>query len=363
MLIDRFSCRLLWKLIPALSLVGCGNIVLQTTSEPEENTSLLNSDAGVVSDTFFVSGSTLFDPCGKPVVLRGVNEMVTFVPDGKDGNPYFDDIANTGANSIRIYWRTTDTKDELDQLLSNAETHKLIPIIYVFNYPSPSTPSSSTTVMQAADFWTRSDIVPIVLKHQQWLIIALRERDLLTTETTDQWASNFDAAVQQIRQASINVPLAIDAPAIGTTYGADIDTLTATGATRISDDPQHNLLLSTNAWWQNYTSDTITSKITAAASLPLLIGEFSVNAQPPYSPCGNLFDYAALLQVAQDTGTGWEAWSWGAVTNQNCASLDMTNGGSSSSYSAWGQDVAISNVKSIHNTSVPARFTPGKGCQ
>ena len=180
---NRFSCRPLWKLIPALSLIGCGNIVLQTTSEPEQNSNLLNSDAGVVSDTFFVSGPTLFDPCGKPVILRGVNEMVTFVPDGKDGNPYFDDIVTTGANSVRIYWRTTDTADELDRLLSNAETHKLIPIIYVFNYPGPTTPSSSTSVSQAAKFWTQQDIIPIVLKHQQWLIITLRERDLAAIST------------------------------------------------------------------------------------------------------------------------------------------------------------------------------------
>jgi len=292
--------------------------------------------------------------------------MVTFVPDGKDGNPYFDDIVTTGANSVRIYWRTTDTADELDRLLSNAETHKLIPIIYVFNYPGPTTPSSSTSVSQAAKFWTQQDIIPIVLKHQQWLIIALRERDLAAIETPSEWASNFDAAVLQIRQASINVPLAIDAPAIATTYGADIDTLTRTGAIRIANDPRQNLLLSTNAWWQADTPETITSKIAAAAdaALPLLIGEFSVYAQPPYSPCSNvMFEYSTLLQVAEATHMGWEAWSWGAVTNQNCNSLDMTNSGSSARFSVWGQDVALSNTNSIHNTSVPANFTPGRGCQ
>lgn len=360
---DRFSCRPLWKLMPALSLIGCGNIVLQTTSEPEQNSFSLNSDAGVVSDTFFVSGPTLFDPCGQPVVLRGVNEMVTFTYQSKDGSAYLGEIAKTGANSIRIYWTTNDTKDDLERLLTNTEKNKLIPIIYVFNYQlGPSTVPIPTTVSQAADFWTRSDILPIVLKHQQWLIIALREKDLPATESLSDWGSNYDTQVKRLRDAAINVPLAIDAP----NYGLDIGNLAQSGQARIDADPRRNLLLNTNAWWTNVTADVIRSNITTVtnASLPLLIGEFSDYAQ--YPNCTSLiFDYSTLIQVAQETGSGWEAWSWGAARNtQPCSTLDMTTDqGKFDNLSPWGREVALTNGNSIQRTSAPAKFTPGRGCQ
>ncbi len=363
MLPRRFGYRSIGALT-LLSSMSCSDVNLRTTTLSEENSNTVNSDAGVVSDTFFVSGPTLFDPCGKPVILRGVNEMVTFTYESKDGSAYFGEIAKTGANSIRIYWTTSDTKDDLDRLLTNAEANKLLPIIYVFNYPN-----DLTQVSDAANFWVRPEISAVVQKHQRWLIIALRERALQATGTLDDWASKFDSAVRQLRAAQINVPLAIDAP----NYGQDIDSLTLPGQNtlrgqeRILADPQHNVLLNVNAWWLNYTPDMITSKITSAAnaSLPLMIGEFSDYLKPqlPQLQC-TPFDYATLIHVAQQMRVGWQVWSWGAAHNTDCNMFDMTVGGQFSALVVpWGQDVAVTNTDSIHNTSVPAKYTPGRGCQ
>ena len=357
MLQRRFGHRVFCTLSALACTLGCSDVSLRTTTLSEENSNTVNSDAGVVSDTFFVQGTSLFDPCGSRVILRGVNEMVTFTYESKDGSAYFGEIAKTGANSIRIYWLTSDTPDDLDRLLVNAEAQKLIPIIYVFNYPV-----GPTTVSMAADFWTRSDIVQVVQKHRQWLIIALREKDIPTNpQLLSDWESSYDAAVKRLRQASINVPLAIDAPQ----YGLDTSNLALRGSDRILADPRQNLLLNINAWWPNVTFDAIRNNISAVtnAALPLLIGEFSAYAQQSPQCTSVAFDYTTLLQVAQDTLTGWQAWSWGDASNYPCGTLDMTHGGKFANLSGWGLDVAVTNTNSIRNTSEPSTFTPGKGCR
>ena len=108
--------RSFWKLIPALQLLGCSEVVLQTTDETATNSNPSVTDAGVVNDTFYVWGQSLMDPCGQSVVLRGVNEMPTFTYQSKDGSSYFGEITQTHANAIRLYWQTSDNKDDLDRL-------------------------------------------------------------------------------------------------------------------------------------------------------------------------------------------------------------------------------------------------------
>lgn len=344
----------LCKLTAALFLMGCGELVLQTTTEP--------------GPTFRVSGSTLLDPCDDPVILRGVNEMVTFIPNGgNDGSTCFDEIAKTGANSVRLYWTTNDTADNLDRLLSNAEKYRLIPIVYVFNPRLPDN-TAPTSVSQAVEYWTSTslNILPTVLKHKSWLIIALRERDQTSPVSADQWSSYFATAVAQMRNAGIGVPLAIDAPYLDVDGidGGNIGALAAYGPDLISAD--QNLLLSTNAWWQTDPASDF-DMLTAAANtkLPLLVGEFSVDAQLPNSEvCGSLFEYQHVLQNAQDHAIGWEAWSWGAANNKYCPSLNMTSDGTYLGLDqvTWGKDVAVANANSIKNTSKLAAFVPGKGC-
>jgi mannan endo-1,4-beta-mannosidase len=348
----NFVLRALCKFTAALFLTGCGELVLQTTTEP--------------GPTFRVSGSTLMDPCDNPVILRGVNEMVTFIPNGgNDGSTCFDEIAKTGANSVRLYWTTDDTADNLDRLLSNAEKYRLVPIIYVFN--SKLNGPAPTNVSEAVNYWTNTDlnILPTVLKHKNWLVIALRERDQTSSVIADQWASYFATAVTQMRNAGIDVPLAIDAPQNSDKIdGGDIGALAAHGPDLISAD--QNLLLSTNAWWKDTVANDFNMLTAAAnANLPLLVGEFSVKAQAPNQSCGSLFDYESLLQIAQQNGIGWEAWSWGAAHNQlpACTDMDMTNNGVYGDFHpGWGDVVSVTDDNSIQRTSRLASFVPGKGC-
>jgi mannan endo-1,4-beta-mannosidase len=281
--------------------------------------------------------------------------MITFAQD-KGGASAYAEIAKSHANSVRILWRTTDTAPELDLALSNAEAQELIPLVVVYDDQG-----GPTLVSMVADYWTRPDMAAIARKHEKWLVIVLREKDVVTQDAPNIWAAKYDTAVSRIRNASVNVPLAIDAP----NGGLDIDTLLALGHSRIAADPRHNLLLNVNAWWPDNTAEMIRTELAAArdSALPLLIGEFSAYAQPPNCP-STAFAYLTLIEVAQQTATGWLAWSWGAVKNINCPGgyLDMTTDGTYAGLTGWGYNVAFADVNSIQKTSVPATYTPGSNC-
>lgn len=367
---SRFAHRAIGALLLLSAEFGCGDAYLQTTSLADQNSD--NSNTGVLSPTFFVQGRSLYDPCGQPVILRGINEMITFIP-GKtgilpSGTNVFSEIAKTQANSVRLYWQLTDTADEIDVALTNAEQQKLIPIIYVFNYDSsdPSSSYATTKVSMAAGYWTNSAIASVIQKHSHWLIIALRERNLPTAESADDWATNYSAAVASIRNAGVNVPLAIDAP----NEGSDIAALWQSSelARIAAADPSHNLLWNVNAWWNNYTADMITNALTNAqlAALPLIVGEFSGYAQPNCPQ--TQFDYATLLAASQQTGTGFLAWSWGGAKNFDCnpgSLLDMTDDGTYQGLvtkAAWGYDVAVGDANSIQKNPMPPAYSPGSAC-
>jgi len=336
---------------------------MQTTDETASNSNPSVTDAGVVNDTFYVSGQSLMDPCGNPVVLRGVNEMTTFMYQGKDGSSCFGEITQTHANAIRLYWQTSDTANDLDRLLLNAEAKRMIAVIYVFNNAATN---STTTFEDAKAYWTSPDILPIVIKHRQWLIIALRERSSSGTSAIEtNWAANVDAAVQGLRSAGINVPLAVDAPQ----FGLDTAALSQSGSERLLADPRRNILFSINAWWPNASASVIRTNISLAtnAGLPTLVGEFSGYAQSAPDCQDVTYDWATIIQVAQETHAGWFAWSWGAAANlPPCQGLNMTSNGTYAGLYGWGAEVASTssnNPSGIPNTSVPATFVPGAGCR
>jgi mannan endo-1,4-beta-mannosidase len=334
-------------------VLGCSELVINTTAKTDAG----SYPAGGLSATFFVSGCSLFDPCGQPVVLRGVNEMITF-SEGKDGAPEYTEIAKTHANAVRVTWHTTDTAAQLDTMLCNAEAQRLIPIVAAYN-PQVAT----SLISMVADYWSRSDVAAIAQKHQQWLIISAGGPSVAATESAADWSLGCDQAVARIRAASIRVPIAIEIP----DGGRDMAAACRLGLQRIAADPVHNLLIGVNSWWSDGTVTNISDQLTATynTNLTVLVSEFSAYAA---SNCPNMpFDYLTLMSVTQPLGIGWFAWSWGAVHNANCnvngvAYLDMTTDGTYAGLVGWGYDVAVGDSNSIERTAVAPAFVPGGSC-
>lgn len=345
----------------AAALCACEGIDLQATTFGEPGQS--NSEKAVKSPTFYVSGSQLRDPCAKPVLLRGVNEMVTYLP-SKSGAAAFKEIAKTNANSVRIYWRTSDSGAELDTVLRDAEANRLIPVVYVFNGAPDQERFVETSLMDAVTYWTRSDVAPVIEAHKSWLLIALREKSSDSSASVGGWASRYRESIARMRSAGILLPLAIDAPL----EGSNIQTLLDSGRDLIATDTTGNLMLNVNLGLANDSADspdTLAAQLGSAAALelPMLIGEISGYSHRSDYSCGDPYAFATVLDAAQKSQTGWLAWSWGAAPNKPCSDLDMAPGGVYDSLGGWGREVARSDPNSIEHTSLKPQYAPGVSCE
>ncbi len=316
------------------------------------DTSILDKGAVVPSGGFQVKGRHLYDKCGEKVVLRGINEMVIWSA-GADGVPEFAEIAKTGANAVRIVWRTdTGSPGGLAKAIANALDAKLIPI------PELHDATGNMGRLPAlVDYWTRKEVLDVLSRYRDRILINIGNEvgdDRVPGAT---WEKAWIDAVARMRRADITIPLIIDAPR----WGQDIDRLQESGPKVLAQDPLRNLIFSVHMWWTDGTAAKIEAELQQSVSLnlPLIVGEFgpyAVHECPRYP-----FDYAALMAQAQAKGIGWLAWSWGAVKNRDCPGLfDMTKGGTFETLEGWGRSVAVSDPNSIQKTARrPALFATG----
>jgi mannan endo-1,4-beta-mannosidase len=113
---------------------------------------------------FRVQGRHLYDRFGNQVILVGVNKMVIWTD--RDGLPAFPEIAKTGANVVRIVWLTEGSAKELDFAITNAYNNKLIPMVDCHD-----STGKWDMLSVCVDYWVRSDIVEVLKKHQEYLLI------------------------------------------------------------------------------------------------------------------------------------------------------------------------------------------------
>ncbi|XXX76363.1 cellulase family glycosylhydrolase [Sorangium sp. So ce134] len=314
-----------------------------TSSSATTGTGGGGGGGGEPTTGFSVRGRFLHDRCGEKVLLRGVNEMVVWLSSGSDGLPEFAEIAKTGANAVRIVWLTEESAADLDTAITNALAQKLIPIVELHDATG-----KWELLPSLVDYWTRSDVVAVIKKHEQNLLVNIGN------EVGDQvdnaaWEAGYKQAITRMRDAGITVPLIIDA----SKWGQNIDQLQAVGPALVAHDP--NILLSVHMWWTDGSGATITKELneSVALNLPLMVGEF---AQHAVYECGqHPFDYKTLLAKSVELEVGWLAWSWGAVKNSDCQNdgpFDMTTDGTFAGLTGWGREVAVTDPNSIQNTSV-----------
>lgn len=304
---------------------------------------------------FWVEGRELRDPCGEKVVLRGVNEMVIW-GGSRDGRPFFDEIAKTGANVVRIVWNTTGSVKKLEAAIQNALAAQMIPMPELHDATG-----DLTKLPQCVDYWVRSDVAAVLLKYQDRLIVNIANEVGHGSVTRNAWRTAYESAIERMRAAGIHVPLVIDAP----TWGQNVNMLQSEGPTLIKGDPDHNLVFSVHMWWDDPNGSRVTTELneSVALNLPLIVGEFAQHAV--YKCSSAPFDYHTLLALAQELEVGWLAWSWGGVKNNDCATdgpFDMTTKGTFDTLEGWGLEVAVTDPNSILNTSVRSQYLKTGRC-
>jgi Cellulase (glycosyl hydrolase family 5). len=297
----------------------------------------------------YVKGRYLYDRCGEKVVLRGVDDMISWT--GRDGHT-FPEIAKTGANAVRMTCTSGDGASTIDGWITTCYQNKMFPM------PELHDATGNWAGLPALfTYWTRSDVVAILKKHEQHLLINIGNEVGTSSVTAAQWISGYASGVKQMRAAGIHACLVID----GTDYGKSIGVIISSGQALLAQDPDSNILFSAHAYWPlewGWTDQKVKDTLQAAVNknLAVIIGEF-----------GNMWDqtaqgaipYITLITQCQALDIGWLAWSWGPGNNPQTW-LDMTSSGTFASLKGWGVEVATTSPASIKNTSKrPASILTG----
>ena len=292
-------------------------------------------------NTMYVSGRFLFDKFGVKFIPYGINHM-TFWTD-LNGALSCPEIAKTGANIIRLQWLTTGTADQLDTAITNCRASKMVVMPELHDATGDWSKLSSLV-----DYWVRPDIVAVLQKHQEYILINIGNEVGQTVSDAD-YIAGYTTAATRMRAAGIHVPLVIDASG----YGQNINGLQADGPTLTQNDPDHNLMFSIHMWWPyewGHTDQEVIDEIaqSVAMNLPLIIGEF-----------GNEWDetaqgaipYKIIIREAHLNQIGYLPWSWGPGNNPQ-AFLDMTTDQTYATLHGWGLEVAVTDPNSIKNIAV-----------
>lgn len=295
---------------------------------------------------FFVSGRFLYDSCGEKVILRGVaNPNIWFEKDGLDR---YEEIEQTGANVVRIVWETSGKTEQLDEAIQNCIDMEMIPMVELHDATG-----DWSLLQKCVDYWSSEEIVDILNLHEEYVLVNIANECGDYYVTNSQFRFGYEAAINQLREAGIHVPLIID----GTDWGKNINILQSEGPGLIEADPDHNLLFSIHMWWPKmygYTENSIVTEIAQSVQmqLPLIVGEFS----QMHGSCddteiteNNSIAYHTIIKQCYLNEIGYIAWSWFG----NCNPLwDMSSDGTFEMLYDWGLEVAVTDTFSIANTSI-----------
>jgi hypothetical protein len=280
-----------------------------------------------------VSGHQLFDACGQPFVVRGVEQILgRELPPGNDWLGLLEQISATGANAVRILpGVNTLTLDDVDQALTLIGERNMIAFIDPLN---------------SSDNWlARSDVKAMLKKHESYLIIdAYGEPQY---DDRDRWRSEAAQALQDVRDLGYKVPLTVTA----NQFGRDLPSLFEYGDEILAADPLDNTFLGWQAYWgqSGYYQDTYGMSLSEAvdavvdSGLPIQMGLDHITDLPSQAA-----DYQTLMAAAESHHIGWLWWDW---YNPYGSENNLSNDGTIDDLTPTGKAVVKDHFASISRTA------------
>jgi mannan endo-1,4-beta-mannosidase len=330
-------------------------------------------------NTLHTNGRYLFTASNDTVILRGINYPL--IDDGSidftDSAVYkhkIDEAAKTGANAIRLpwftdgtHWRDVQTANTLkgyltngvlDRILRYCHAKKMIPVLEL--HDATCTGDWTFFNNNIAPWWKRSDVVAMINRHKEYLVInpanefgTVRWSGDAVAELAT-YKTNYNTFISQMRTAGVNVPIMIDAP----DCAQSSTELLGIAQSMLQADTKHNLIFSGHAYWSSYasTQSAIDAKLGEAvtANVCFVLGEVA-NTQDGNS-CGDISlasIYPKILASACSRKIGWLAWTY----HQDCdANRSMTTNGEFNTLNTYGDDI-------VNNTSYGLKSTGGCGAR
>lgn len=294
-----------------------------------------NARAPVPRATLQTSGRQLLDTCGKPFVVRGVEQIFgEQLPQGNDWTGLIEEIAASGVNTVRIL-ANTDTLD-------NADVDALLEIVKESGLVAYITPYGDEGMR-----WLEGrDVREMLARHEKYILI-----DAFGEPTFDDRArflSEATQAIRDVRSWGYRVPLTVTA----NQYGRDLPSLLELGAEIIAADPLNNTVLGWQAYWsqtgyyQSRYGMSLTEAVQEIARAPFPI-QLGLDRVTDY-PASDTADFGTLLSATEANGVGWLWWDWyNPYGNEN----NLTENGSAARLTPTGQTVVSTHDASVKNTS------------
>jgi len=316
------------------------------TTETEDGAS---NSASLPEGVMKVEGRFLYDKCGEKVVLRGVNAMIVYWD--REGTVTFPEIAKTGASCVRIFWKLdqpTPTPEELDLAIANCIANEMIPMVGLWDATS-----DWSKLGFCVDWWTSPEIVEVVKKHEDYLLVNIANEAGDFSVTEKEFQDGYEVSISRMRDAGIHTPLVIDAAG----WGRGEDYILNTGQNLLDADPDHNLIFSWHPWDpvnRGGSKERIKAAIDASISknICMIIGEFS-RCEFCDDCEGKPIEWQYIMEYAGKNEIGWLAWVWWCCEDPaDCHSITTDKIYSHWNNPPWGEEVAVTSPYSIKNTSV-----------
>ena len=307
------------------------------------------------AQTIHTSGSTIIGVCGDTITLRGI-DYAPFDWGYDSTQLYLNQIAKTGANVVRMPWYDTSsapyyTYPLLDTAINHCIQNKMIPVIVLMDITCDNDYHALLTLAQ---WYTTPQVTQIINKYKSSLIIDIaNEAGYVTwdndpTTALQTYKNTYDSITHLLRNANITIPIMIDAPDCGT----NINVFDSVATNIVSSDPLHNVLFSAHAYWYAYANNDSATMLgilqnAKSANYPLMLGEIA-NYQDGNTACEYALNYTSLLHICQNLNIGWLAWSW---NNDVCASRQLSNDGSFTNLSSYGNDIVNNSDYGLSTTA------------
>jgi mannan endo-1,4-beta-mannosidase len=302
------------------------------------------------TSTFYVDGATLRDPCGDPLVLRGVNAGIAFPsdPDAKG----LAEVAKTGANAVRLTFRwhiNRSGPQQVETALEKAAANHMVAMPALWDATG-----HWDRLQFAVDYWSQPAMVEVLRKYEDMVLLNIANEAGDRKVTNREFRQGYSKAIKRLRAAGLHMPLVIDAA----NWGRDEAYIINNATYLSSQDPDHNLLFSWHPWDTHQSVERYRKGMDAAlkSQIPLIIGEFSSIGVHYKTP----IDYRSLMKLAAERDIGWLWWWW--RSGKNIDGHAMTSSGRFGDWVNVGAEVAEESPYSIQATSKKTHYLMNRGC-
>lgn len=282
---------------------------------------------------FYVSGRYLYDSNGNIFLMRGINYPYLWFTDRMY---VIDDIARTGANTVRIpisngdRWNRT-SGSEIAAIINRCKYNKVVCVLDVHDTMGYPNEPRSTHISGAVVYWLSDDIKEKIQGQEKYIIINIANEPFDNNTSDSEYLDSTINAIKKLRESGLHHVLMIDA----SHWGQDFKKLTLDNAEMLfASDPSRNTIFSVHmyeVYGQNHVVEAY-MRAYVEKNLTLVIGEFGDRHLNK-----DVAEFA-IMEYANLYGIGTIAWSWSGNTPNNAA-LDLVKYFDPRWLTSWGHAV------------------------